>query len=385
MLRRLLVSCLSLCVAAATAAQADLTIGPTLQRAAWSTREIAVGITWRQARFTDLFGARQQVSVLRIDRREPSLRLSVAAPETGLARTSKLTTATTVAAVNGGFFSKDGTSEGLLRIAGKPGRYNERRGSVMLGIAEDEVTICDTPGDGAKAFTHALAAGPWLVRNGKPTPEAGGPRHPRTAVGSDARAVSFVTVDGRAEEAAGMTMRELAELMLGLGCDTAFNLDGGGSTTMWVKSLGGVVNCPCDDKKFDPAGERAVANAVLVHGRAVWTLDEEVATLAPAEAWQAKGDATAVDGDCVETSQGGHATFTLHTPQAGEYGVEVMAQKGARLTWKLGDKSGAVTAKRDGFCVIDELSVAAPQPVLLQLSGAGRVRIDAVRLVEGPR
>lgn len=382
MLRSL--SSLLLCLAP-LAAQVDSSVADTLRQASWKHREVAVGVTWRQARFASLLGGPQQVSVLRIARREPSLEVSFAAPATGLARTSALTTPTTVAAVNGGFFSKDGTSEGLLRIDGKPGRHNQRRGSVMLGVAGDDVTICDTPDDGAAGFRHALAAGPWLVRDGKLAPDPDGPRHPRTAAGSNAREVVFATVDGRAEEAAGMTMRELAELMLALGCDTAFNLDGGGSTTMWVKAEGGVVNCPCDDKRFDAAGERAVANAVLVHGRAIWTLDEEVAALTPADAWQVLRDPAAIDGDCVEAARGGRAVFKLNAPLGGDYDVEVVAQKGARMTWQIGDRSGAVVAKRDGFCVIGEFSLTANGAVELQLGSDAKLRIDAVRLVEASR
>jgi hypothetical protein len=90
-------------------------------------------------------------------------------------------------------------------------------------------------------------------------------RHPRTAVGV-ARAgkrLMLVTVDGRQKPwSDGMTLRELAGLMLALGADDAINLDGGGSTTMVVandRGVPGVVNKPSD-----PAGERAVGNALAI-------------------------------------------------------------------------------------------------------------------------
>ena len=52
-----------------------------------------------------------------------------------------------------------------------------------------------------------------------------------------------------------------------LGADYAINLDGGGSTTLYVEgaSDNGVVNHPTDNRKFDNKGERKVANAILVH------------------------------------------------------------------------------------------------------------------------
>jgi hypothetical protein len=106
-------------------------------------------------------------------------------------------------------------------------------------------------------YTDVLGAGPELVRNGENVaPEH--PRHPRTAVGvrADGRLL-FVTVDGRQKHSVGMTLRELAQEMLALGARTAINLDGGGSTTMWVR--GRVRNSPSD------GAERPVSDAVLVY------------------------------------------------------------------------------------------------------------------------
>ena len=46
----------------------------------------------------------------------------------------------------------------------------------------------------------------------------------------------------------------------------AINLDGGGSTTLWITNYkdNGVVNFPTDNKKWDHEGERKVANVVLL-------------------------------------------------------------------------------------------------------------------------
>ena len=71
-------------------------------------------------------------------------------------------------------------------------------------------------------------------------------RHPRTAVGikNDGEWV-FVVVDGRQPgKSIGMSLSEMTELMLSLGCRYALNLDGGGSSTMYLK--GEVVNSPAD-------------------------------------------------------------------------------------------------------------------------------------------
>jgi exopolysaccharide biosynthesis protein len=63
-----------------------------------------------------------------------------------------------------------------------------------------------------------------------------------------------------------MTLVRLTDLMISLKCTDAVNLDGGGSTTMWIrgKPFGGVVNMPSDNKKFDHEGEKNVADILVI-------------------------------------------------------------------------------------------------------------------------
>lgn len=84
-------------------------------------------------------------------------------------------------------------------------------------------------------------------------------RHPRTAV-AKLRDGTFlmVTADGRQPGVSvGMSLQDLAEFLLSLGATDAMNLDGGGSTTMFLD--GKVVNTPSDKE-----GERKVGDAILV-------------------------------------------------------------------------------------------------------------------------
>ena len=84
-------------------------------------------------------------------------------------------------------------------------------------------------------------------------------RHPRSAVAKlkDGKFL-MMTVDGRQPGVSvGMTLQELAEYLLSLGAVDAMNLDGGGSTTMFLD--GKVVNTPSDKE-----GERKVGDAILV-------------------------------------------------------------------------------------------------------------------------
>ena len=84
-------------------------------------------------------------------------------------------------------------------------------------------------------------------------------RHPRTLIGTHSDgSVWLITVDGRQPTlSAGMSLYELRSLASRLGLTQALNLDGGGSTTMWVQ--GQIVNSPSD-----AAGPRKVSDALLV-------------------------------------------------------------------------------------------------------------------------
>jgi hypothetical protein len=83
-------------------------------------------------------------------------------------------------------------------------------------------------------------------------------RHPRTAVAKlkDGKFL-MITVDGRSESSGGISLYDLAAYLLELGATDAMNLDGGGSTTMFLD--GKVVNKPSDKE-----GERRVSDAILV-------------------------------------------------------------------------------------------------------------------------
>lgn len=89
-------------------------------------------------------------------------------------------------------------------------------------------------------------------------------RHPRTVIGKKSDgSIVLVTVDGRQESKNmyGMTYDELSTMMMYYGVEEAYNLDGGGSTTMIIRDGKGgfdVKNSPSD------GGERHDANAILV-------------------------------------------------------------------------------------------------------------------------
>ena len=90
-------------------------------------------------------------------------------------------------------------------------------------------------------------------------------RHPRSLMGKDADGgVWLVVVDGRFPgEAEGMTIEELTDLARRLGLTEAINLNGGGTSTLWVLPEG-VINHPSDNGRFDHEGQRIVPNVLIV-------------------------------------------------------------------------------------------------------------------------
>lgn len=117
----------------------------------------------------------------------------------------------------------------------------------------------------------AIGGGPILISNGRVQPIRIPPlwgqfayeyrsmreRHPRSAIGWNARYFYLIQVDGRQPGLSiGMTLEELANFALRrLGCTELMNLDGGVSSTLWA--VGRVRNNPC-------MGERPIANGLAV-------------------------------------------------------------------------------------------------------------------------
>lgn len=152
----------------------------------------------------------------------------------------------------------------------------DRRVNAILCIwREAEVVIRDGQECGP-GVREAMAAGPRLLRDGQRLSYEsfdaayGAARHPRTAVGLDARRrlAWLVTVDGRQPGfSEGASLDELTDILVSLGASDAINLDGGGSTTMVVESANGpvVLNRPIHTAV--PGRERPSANHLGVRAR----------------------------------------------------------------------------------------------------------------------
>jgi hypothetical protein len=139
------------------------------------------------------------------------------------------------------------------------GGYVQSRTPIKPAVG-DLVTISTLTQPDIKGARTAIGGGPVIVRDSKPLPAhvfKGNERHPRSAVGWNKNEVMFIVVDGRQPGVSmGMTLRELAEVLVRLKCEEAMNLDGGGSTEIWMG--GRILNSPCFGR------ERPTANSLVV-------------------------------------------------------------------------------------------------------------------------
>ena len=128
-------------------------------------------------------------------------------------------------------------------------------------IRESEISAQELLDAGAR---EVFSFGPGLLEDGSITVESGEEvgrakaSNPRTAIGLIGEGHYVLVVsDGRSSESAGLSLYELACFMQELGCRSAYNLDGGGSSTMVF--LGDVVNKPSGRN-----GERSVTDIVYI-------------------------------------------------------------------------------------------------------------------------
>ena len=133
----------------------------------------------------------------------------------------------------------------------------------MKVLDSDDVTVQELLDQGV---WQAWSFGPGLLSDGEVTVGENTEvsramnSNPRTAIGQiDDNHYVFVVSDGRTDESKGLSLYELAEFMESLGCRTAYNLDGGGSSTMYFN--GSVINNPTTNGRIR---ERAVSDIVYI-------------------------------------------------------------------------------------------------------------------------
>lgn len=162
-----------------------------------------------------------------------------------------------------GYVLRNGVLYRDTPVSGKEDLVIFADGSFRI-IREDEIPAQSLLEAGAEQI---LSFGPALVENGEVSVEKGQEvsraksSNPRTAIGIvGENHYVFVVSDGRTSDSQGLSLYELAEFMQSLGVTTAYNLDGGGSSTLYFN--GQVVNQPTTNGK--KIQERSVSDIVCI-------------------------------------------------------------------------------------------------------------------------
>jgi phosphodiester glycosidase len=193
-------------------------------------------------------------------------------------------------AIVGGFYLRDPFRPlGELMAGGRAlacepfaAPYAARRAA--LHATDGAIRIAPRDAIGAVTEGDLLQAGPLLVSDGNVVFDraedregfsaASGQfdsditdgRHPRAAIGISDEDLYLVTCDGRRSGVdAGLTLEELADFMLVLGCRDAMNLDGGGSTTLVHR--GHLLNRPYSEQDQPAPASRPIVSALIVERR----------------------------------------------------------------------------------------------------------------------
>ena len=237
---------------------------------------LRTGVEWKQL-ITTWHDAPRSINVVSITPSSQN-RLGLELPSS-LATTSNTSKAVdALVGINASYFGD--ISRGFVRINGIdrcPGdtyadsKYYLNNGVFVFNDNVPGIKAVENNAAAAKLSDKNIqCCGPLLILDGVDQPQADVSHctdtHPRTIVGvtEDGR-VLFVVVDGRFEgKAVGMSTTMLQELMYLMGAKHALNLDGGGSSTMYIKDKG-VVNHVCNSgSTWDKVSERKVSTILYV-------------------------------------------------------------------------------------------------------------------------
>lgn len=260
----------------AAVAQDEISDSLVFSCARWDMSQSPEGIL-KATTVLELFNSPQSISYLQFP--ENQFKMTLVTHE-GLQKVS--TTAvdsSAMAAINAGYWNMSTDIPATyIRVKGEDKSQTEDcevyrvNGCVIFDDGKFDIAYCDTAqyADLASIYDNILTCGPLLIDNGKVYDYSKGNgfftnRHPRSVIGMTQDGdVILLVVDGRIKDkAAGVSIPELTEICQWLGMTDALNLDGGGSSTLWIRG-DGLVNHPSDNKTFDYEGEREVSSSIIV-------------------------------------------------------------------------------------------------------------------------
>ena len=248
--RNLLIAILILCSIGIIKGQ-TVSDSLVIMSARWKVESPQKGIIHKYASIPRLYQGTQSVSLIEID---PGAGLKVDIAVSGeMKETSRIASEYRgIAAINGSYFDmKRGNSVCFLKVGNQvvdtttlsecklrvTGAMHVHKGKIKLIPWSRQI---EKEYEGETGMV--LASGPLMLKDGQICDwnSCGAnfirTKHPRSAVATTKEGkILLITVDGRfPEQAEGVNIPELAHLIRILGGEDALNLDGGGSTTLWL-------------------------------------------------------------------------------------------------------------------------------------------------------
>ena len=263
----------------------------------WAVRQLdGDKLVWYSFR-GEKFGAQQFVNVLSLDLNCRDYELDFAVLNRGDSLSSVATKRDAVVAINGtyewdaSFVKAGGKVFSEITLPSDHLRYWKHEGAVAYDGKKVKIGYGNKASYLKNPMPDIFSSSPMLIDNYKPVgakfigdisnidirklPSEDyrrhqGVRHPRTVVATTrSNRLLLITIDGRSKNSAGMSAKETTEFLIEyFNPRHALNMDGGGSTTMYIKgsgeSLTDVINYPTDNKRYDHYGQRRVSTHILV-------------------------------------------------------------------------------------------------------------------------
>ena len=253
----------------------------TIVAAQWEITKTSDQIVHKRGIFTDLYKGPQYINLIEIPSSK-KLHFDIAVSE--MKQTSLISREhQALASINGSFYNmKEGFSVCYLgkgkEVIDTTQNHLFARCTGAVYVHKKKTRIFPWNKEIENEYKQrkgaTLVSGPLLRQNGKDVwndenDSFNKTKHPRSAIfRTKEKKTVFITVDGRRKgNATGVSIAELTHLIRILGGHDALNLDGGGSTTLWLEGApeNGVLNSPSDNGKFDHQGERKIPNIIYVY------------------------------------------------------------------------------------------------------------------------
>lgn len=263
----------------------------------WTMDTMANGLIHYQfTKYIQTQTANQFVNVVELDLNNPDYELEFVSLSAQDTLSAVAAARGAIAAINGtyemdaSFIKANGNTVSSITLNEGHLRFWKHEGAVFYNGGQDvKIEYGTKQAYASSSYRNIFSGAPMLISNSKKVGEDfigdvtginlnsldyedyrrhQGVRHPRTAVAlTEDKKLLLVTIDGRFPESAGMTAKEVTQFLANyFAPQDALNLDGGGSTTMFIKGKGhkGVVNYPTDNGVRDHYGQRMLRTFILI-------------------------------------------------------------------------------------------------------------------------